>query len=39
MYRQDPEKAGDLIAKELEIEVEDALLQMRGSSGVREKSF
>lgn len=31
MYRQDPEKAGDLIAKELEIDVEDALLQMRGS--------
>ncbi len=31
MYREDPEKAGALIANELEIEVDDALMQMRGS--------
>ncbi len=31
LYREDSEKAGELIANELEIETEDALLQMRGS--------
>lgn len=31
MYREDPEKAAESIARELEIEKEDALLQMRGS--------
>lgn len=32
IYRQDPEKAADIIAKELEITKEDALLQMQGST-------
>ncbi|WP_461205779.1 taurine ABC transporter substrate-binding protein [Clostridium sp. DL1XJH146] len=31
IYREDPEKAAEIIAEELEIEQEDALLQMRGS--------
>jgi taurine transport system substrate-binding protein len=31
MYREDPEKAAESIAAELEIEADDALMQMRGS--------